>query len=291
MGAKARAGLGVLGLRQRGVIRLDVALDVPRAGLEGRARCGTAWASRAFGCSQMRGRDAGRLPALGQRGAGLLSGVGGAQALGWQVQAWFFDGLGCALGGVLQRGLSPLKSRVCLHHQPTLGHAIVAQRQRLIARVVIKRLPGIPRERWANALRNPLDGGGQTGENATLCQLDGLVLTVECGIGAESAWRGWGLEGTPQRRRPLLENLGVCRVASPALAHQGAATLVSHQQCQHRLLQVGTGVRGVAGAQTPGVLVARRARRAGERQAGRLKRLAAQIQAFVRPARKRQCLH
>ena len=38
---------------------------------------------------------------------------------------------------------------------------------------------------------NHLEGGGNTGDKAKLCQMDGIVLTVEFGIGDEIAW-AWG---------------------------------------------------------------------------------------------------
>ena len=52
------------------------------------------------------------LPALGQRGESILSGFGGAKALGLQVKELFFDGLVFALLGFLQRGLSTRKGRL-----------------------------------------------------------------------------------------------------------------------------------------------------------------------------------
>ena len=143
----------MLGLRKRCVIRMDVDLDWPRDGLQGRARCGTAFASIVFVFGEMRRRTGVIRPALGQRGEGIVSGCGGAKALGWQVKALFFAGRVFALCGLLQRGLRTLTSRLGIHHQPTLGHPIVAQRQRLIAGVVIACLPGIPLERLANAAR------------------------------------------------------------------------------------------------------------------------------------------
>jgi len=67
IGAKDIAGLGVLVPLYRLVIGMDLGLDLPLDGLERRARCGTACANIAFVFSQMRGRDAVILPALGQR--------------------------------------------------------------------------------------------------------------------------------------------------------------------------------------------------------------------------------
>src|SRR4030095_10304846 len=99
---------------------MDVNLDLPRDSLQWRARCGTACASIAFVFGEMIGRNGVILPALGQRGEGILSGVGGAKAFGLQMKELFFDDLVFALFGFLQRGLSTLKSRLCIHHQPTL---------------------------------------------------------------------------------------------------------------------------------------------------------------------------
>src|SRR5215510_6143103 len=64
IGAQDIAGLGLLGLLNQCVLRMDVALDVPRDGLQWRARCGTALASIAFVFGQMRGRHGMILPAL-----------------------------------------------------------------------------------------------------------------------------------------------------------------------------------------------------------------------------------
>jgi hypothetical protein len=93
-------------------MRLDWRLDVPRAGLEGRARCGAAFASVAFVCSQMRGLHGVRRPARGQGEAGRLSGWGCTKALGLEMKALLGDGLGFALCGLLQRGRRTLPSRL-----------------------------------------------------------------------------------------------------------------------------------------------------------------------------------
>jgi hypothetical protein len=290
MGAPSSAGWRGLGRRQRGGIRLDVALDGPRAGLQGRARGGPAWASRAWVCGALRGRQGGRRPALGHRGAGLLSGGGGAKALGVPRQAGWCEARGCARWGVRVRGRRPRTRRGCLPHPPALGPPRGAHRQGLRAGVGIARGPGSPREPWAHDLRHPLEGGGHTGEPAQRGPLDGRVLPGALGRGDESAWRGCGRAGTPPRRRPLWAHRGVCGVASPALAHHGDAPVWRHPPCPHRRLQGGPGRLGGAGGAAQGVRVARRARRAGARQAGRRKRLAAPRQAVWRPERQRQCL-
>jgi hypothetical protein len=205
-GAKDTAGLGLLGLRHRCVVCLDVALDVPRAGLAWRARCGTALASVAFVFRQMRGRNTVLRPALGPRCEGLLSRFRSANALGLQGQEWFFEGRGCAPCGCLQRGLSTLQSRLCLPPQPTLGQTRVAHCQGLRAGVGIKGLPGGVLAGLAHDLRNQLQGGGNTSEQAQLGQMDGLVLTGELGIGDAIAGAGRSLDGAHPRLRLLLEN-------------------------------------------------------------------------------------
>ena len=48
IGAQDKAGLCLLGLLYGVLIRMDVRLDLPRAGLAGRARGGTAFASVMF---------------------------------------------------------------------------------------------------------------------------------------------------------------------------------------------------------------------------------------------------
>jgi hypothetical protein len=59
----------VLGLLNCFVIRLDVDLDLPRAGLQWCARCGTAFASIAFVFGQLRGHKK-----LGQMDGIVLTG-------------------------------------------------------------------------------------------------------------------------------------------------------------------------------------------------------------------------
>src|SRR5262245_23880860 len=120
--------------------------------------------------------------------------------------------------------------------------------------------------------------------------MDGIVLTVEFSIGDEIAWRRCVLEGTYQRLSSLLEHLGVGGVAIPALAHKGNATVLRHHEFQHRLLQVGTVILGVAVGDANGVLVALRDILAGERKTGRIKMIEAQINAFVSTDRQRQFL-
>ena len=85
----------------------------------------------------------------------------------------------------------------------------MAQRQRLIAGVVIKGLPGVPRERLADDLRDHLEGGGNPGDKAKLGQMDSVVFTRELGSGDELACRGRVLAGTQQRLSPRLAHLGV----------------------------------------------------------------------------------
>ena len=94
------------------LIRMDLRLDLPLAGLEWRARCGTTFASVAFVLRQMRGRNVVILPALGQYRQGLLSGLGCAEAFGLEMKELLCDGLVFALFGLLQRGLRPLTSRL-----------------------------------------------------------------------------------------------------------------------------------------------------------------------------------
>jgi hypothetical protein len=110
IGAKDIAGLGLLVLRNRFVIRMDLGLDLPFGGLEGCTRCGTAFASVALVWSQMRELNAVIPPALGQHGEGLLSGFGGTKALGLQVKERLRDGIVFALCGVVARGFGTFKS-------------------------------------------------------------------------------------------------------------------------------------------------------------------------------------
>src|SRR4030095_10178142 len=122
------------------VIRMDLGLDLPLDGLEGRTWGRTAFTRVAGVFSQLRGLDAVILPALGQRCEGILSGLGGAKALGLQVKELLCDGFVFALFGFVERGFGTFKSRSCIPDQPTLGHAIGAQREWPVAGGAIKRL-------------------------------------------------------------------------------------------------------------------------------------------------------
>ena len=131
-----------------------------------------------------------------------------------------------------------------------LGHTIVAQRQRLIAGGVSKRLPGIPLERLANDLRHDLEGAGirvikPSWARWTAWSSPESVAwaTSERGGGALKArlnasarcWNTWGAEVLPSQR----------------LLSTGDATVLRHQQCQHRLLQGGTVILGGAVGKAP----------------------------------------
>jgi len=111
MGAKDIAGLGVRVPLHRLVICKDWGLDWPRDGLERRACCGTTGASVAGVFSQRRGLPLMIRPALGHRGAGRLGRVGGANALGVQVQERCCAGGVFALCGVGKRGFRTRLSR------------------------------------------------------------------------------------------------------------------------------------------------------------------------------------
>ena len=82
IGAKHKAGLDLLAVPHRLLIRPDVGLDLPRAGLEGRARCGTAFAGIAFVFDQVEDVDPVIRPALGQRRQGLLGRLGRVESVG-----------------------------------------------------------------------------------------------------------------------------------------------------------------------------------------------------------------
>ena len=90
--------------------------------------------------------------------ANVLGHLGRLETCGLSVKAWARDGrlfarpsLGDGCLGALQRGLR-------LDDQPALGHAIVAELKTLSARVVISRVPGVPRERWRDHLRDRVRG-------------------------------------------------------------------------------------------------------------------------------------
>jgi hypothetical protein len=208
IGTQDKAGLRVLGLLYGVGIRMDLRLAVPRARLAGRAQCGTAFASVTFVFRQRRRRTAVILPVRGQDRQGLVSGLGGATALGLEVKELLGDGLVFALGGFLQRGLRTLQSRLGIHYQPTLDQPLVAQGQRWIAGAGIHRLPGVPLARLADDLRYHLAGGRNPGDQAQLGKMDGIIRTGELGISDEIAWAGRALEGAYQRLSPRLENPG-----------------------------------------------------------------------------------
>ena len=112
IGAQYIAGLGLLGLLNRFVIRMDVSLDLPLDGLEWRARCGTPFTRVAFVFSQLLRLDTVILPALGQRCEGIVSSLRCAKALGLQVKELFCDSFVFALLGSGERGFGTFKSRL-----------------------------------------------------------------------------------------------------------------------------------------------------------------------------------
>jgi hypothetical protein len=63
-----------------------------------------------------------------------------------EVKAWPLDRLILTVSGVVVRRLGPLKGGLRRHHQPTLGHPVVAPHKTLVAGVVIKTRPTIQRE-------------------------------------------------------------------------------------------------------------------------------------------------
>jgi hypothetical protein len=144
MGPQYKAGLDLLVVLNRRVIRMDLGRDLPLDGLEWGARCWSTFAGVVCVFAQMIRLDAVIRPVLGQRRQGILGGAGRTEALGLQVKELLGDGLMFALFGFGEWCCSALKGRLRIHHQPALGHAIVAQLKRLIAGVVINRLPGVP---------------------------------------------------------------------------------------------------------------------------------------------------
>lgn len=79
-------------------------------------------------------------------------------------------------------------------------------------------------------------------------------------------------------------------MAIPTFAHTRDATVLRHQQCQHRLLQVRAVVFGVAVGDRNGVLIAVRDILASEREAGGVEMIEALVDPFLSTDRKRQLL-
>ena len=104
-GAQDSAGLGWRVRLKRVVIGTDVRRELPRRGLEGRGRRGTALARVAVVVGARSGREAVRRPALGPGAAGLLRGCGSAHAWGVPRPAGRGDGRVCARCGVCPRGV------------------------------------------------------------------------------------------------------------------------------------------------------------------------------------------
>jgi hypothetical protein len=147
-GPKDKAGLDLRVVRNRRVIQTDLGLDVPLDGLEWGTRGGSTCAGVVLVCAQVLRLDAVLRPGFGQRRQGILGGTGRTKALGLQVKEWRGKGLRFALLGVGACCCGARQGRRRRHHPPPRGHALVAQLKRLIAGVVINRLPGIPPQRW-----------------------------------------------------------------------------------------------------------------------------------------------
>ena len=91
-------------------------------------------------------------PVPGSRRQGLVGGAERTKALGVPMDEWRGEGLMFTLFGVGEGRCGALKGRLRLHHQPALGHALVAPLQSLRAEVVINRLPGVQLQRLPDHL-------------------------------------------------------------------------------------------------------------------------------------------
>ena len=85
-------------------------------------------------------------PALGQCRQRLVGRLRRRDAFGLEVKEPPLDRLIFTWSGVVERGLGALKGGLRRHHQPTLGHPVVAQLKTLVAGVDIKTMPTIQRE-------------------------------------------------------------------------------------------------------------------------------------------------
>ena len=181
--------------------------------------------------------------------------------------------------GDARRGTLP--GSVRRYHQPALGHAVVTQRETLVAGRVIDLVPRVPLERLADDLRHQLEGARNTRDKAELCQGGGIVLGVPLGICDQIPRRWRTRKGSHQGRSPLLENLRIRHIAIPTFAHQGDTAILRHHQLQHRLFHIGPVVFGVAMRDANGLLVALGDRVATEGKAGRVQMMEALRNAFL----------
>ena len=147
-----KARLALLPLLKRLLIRPGVGLDVPLDRLQRRVRCRTAFACIAFVCDQAVGSDLVLGPAPGQLCERFLGHLGCLETLGLQVKELLCDGCLIALPRGVDGGLGALIGRLCMHHQPALGEAVVAPLKTLKAGLIIKRVPGVRCEGLPNHL-------------------------------------------------------------------------------------------------------------------------------------------
>ena len=285
VGSKDKTRVALLAVLKR-LRRPDVGLDLPRAGLAGRARCGTAFTGIARVFGQLGGRQLVILPALHPH----LGRLGCRKALGLQVKELLSDGLLFALRGFLEPGGGALKSRLRIDHEPALGHAIVASLQTLRADVVSHRVPGSPLQRLPDHLGDHAEGSGHASDAPHVLEVGGMVCVLEVGVCAQRPRAGRLREGGQPRLGPCLEDVDVRGMAIPTVAHRRDAPVLRHHPFQHHLLQVRPVVFGVAVSDQQGVLIAVRDILASQRDAGGIEMIAALVDPCWRTDRQRQRL-
>jgi hypothetical protein len=144
----------------------DVGLDVPVDGLDRQAWCRAALARVACMGAEVAGVDRVIRPALGPCRQRLVRRVRRREALGLEVQERLVERRTCTLPGGVERGRGARIGRLGLHHQPTLGHAVVAQRKTLIAGVGIKTMPTVQRAGWRDHRCDRANGVGNACDQA-----------------------------------------------------------------------------------------------------------------------------
>ena len=170
--------------------RPDVGLDWPVDGLDRQARCRAALARGALMVAEVGGGEVVIRPALGPCRERRVSRCRRREACGLEVQERPVARLTCAWPGVVERGRGTRIGRLGIHHQPTLGHPVVAQLKTLIAGVVSKTRPTVHREGLRDDLCDRAHGGGKACDQAAVAEVGGMVVVVQLRVGAQIPWGG-----------------------------------------------------------------------------------------------------
>ena len=211
-------------------MRSDVGLDWPCDRCDRRARCRAALACIALRVAQVVGVDQVRQPALGPCCERLVGRFRRRAAVSLKGSARLVDRRIFVCTGVGERGLSALQRGLGRHHQPTLGHPVVAQLKTLIAGFLIKTSPALPRQGLGDRLCDRANRVGKARDNAEVSEVGSVVCVVQCRGGDQRPWARGTRKGRQSCLSARLEHLEVRGMAVPPLTPTGDPAVLRDQQ-------------------------------------------------------------